>query len=94
MDRLRSVSFTPCLVSGVNHIFPALLIVAGQPRIAPIFTPLEWRELAHACQVVAAKERARAAEIAGSGARGFLISAETFERLAEQCFEMTRPAYE
>ena len=64
------------------------------PRTAPTCTPLEWRELAHACQVVAAKERARAAEIAGPDARGFVVSAETFERLAERCLEMTRPAYE
>lgn len=40
------------------------------PPIAPTFTPLEWRQLAHACQVVAEKERARAAEIGGTAARG------------------------
>jgi hypothetical protein len=42
----------------------------------------------------AAKERARAAEIAGPDARGFVLSAEAFERLAERCLEMTRPAPE
>lgn len=61
------------------------------PPIAPTFTPLEWRQLAHACQTVAEKERARAAENGGAEGRGFLISAETFERLAERCLEMTRP---
>jgi hypothetical protein len=61
------------------------------PPIAPTFTPLQWRYLAHACQVVAEKERARAAELAGQDARGFLISAELFERLAERCMELTRP---
>lgn len=60
------------------------------PPIAPTFTPLEWRYLAHACQVVAEKERARAAELGAEG-RGFVISAELFERLAERAMEMTRP---
>jgi hypothetical protein len=60
--------------------------------IPPPFTPLEWRQLALACQAVAEKkERARAAEIGGDAARGFLMSAETFERLAERCLEMTGP---
>lgn len=60
------------------------------PPITSPFTPLEWRQLAHACQSVAEKERARAAQIVGDAARGFLMSAETFERLAERCLEMTR----
>ena len=63
------------------------------PPLPPPLTPLEWRQLAHACRVVAEKERARAAELAGvDAARGFTISAELFERLAERCLEMTRPA--
>lgn len=59
---------------------------------APTFTPLEWRQLAHACQAVAEKERARAAEIGGAAAHGFIVSAEQFERLAKRCLELTRPA--
>jgi hypothetical protein len=62
------------------------------PPVAPTFTALEWRYLAGACQIVAEKERARAAELAGADAQGFAISAELFERLAERCLEMTRPA--
>lgn len=62
------------------------------PPIPPPFTPLEWRQLAHACNTVAEKERARATQIGGSAAQGFLTSAQTFEALAERCLEMTRPA--
>ncbi len=62
------------------------------PPSAPTFTPLEWRQLAHACGEVAEKCRARAAELAGDqAARGFVISAELFERLAQRCLQMTRP---
>jgi hypothetical protein len=61
------------------------------PPIAPTFTPLEWRQLAYGCQVVAEKSRERAAELTGADARGFIISAELFERLAARCMEMTRP---
>jgi hypothetical protein len=61
------------------------------PPIGPTFTPLEWRQLAHACGIVADKERAPAAELGGSDGRGFVISAELFERLAQKCLEMTRP---
>ena len=66
-------------------------MVCPMPPIAPTFTPLEWRQLAHACKSVAEKERARAAEIGGTAGRGFEISAELFERLAQRCLEMTRP---
>lgn len=63
------------------------------PPKTPNFTPLEWRQLAHACQTVAEKSRARATELAGdSAAHGFVLSAELFERLAARCVEMTRPA--
>lgn len=68
-------------------------IVRVMPRIAPAFTALEWRQLAHACQAVA-NERARAAEITGPNARDFVLSAEAFERLAERCLEMTRTTRE
>lgn len=64
-------------------------------RTDPTFTPLEWGEFAHACQVVAAKQRAGAAENAGPNSRGFvLLSAETLERLAERGLEMTWPTRE
>jgi len=63
------------------------------PPHTPTFTPLEWRQLAHACQMVAEKSRARATELGGDpAARGFVIDAERFERLAARCMEMTRPA--
>lgn len=68
-------------------------IVHGMPPIPPTFIPLEWRMLAGACQVVAENERARAAQVGGTAARGFEISAETFERLAARSMEMMRPAY-
>ena len=58
------------------------------PPIAPTFTPLEYRRLAHACRMVAENERQRAAE---TGAAYFERSAEIFERLARRCLEMTRP---
>jgi hypothetical protein len=58
------------------------------PPIAPTFTPLEWRTLAHACQSVAETERKRAAD---TGAKYFERSAETFDRLAKRCLEMARP---
>ena len=61
------------------------------PITPPNFTALEWRQLALACKTVAERERSRAAEAGEPAARGFQISAETFERLAEQCMEMTRP---
>lgn len=61
------------------------------PPIAPTFTPLEWRQIAGACETVAEKERARAAELTGNDARGFLISAELYERLAARCMATTRP---
>lgn len=47
------------------------------PPIAPTFIPLDWRQIAGAYQVVAEKERARAAKL--------------YERLAARCTEMTRP---
>jgi hypothetical protein len=59
--------------------------------VAPTFTPLEWRQIAGACEAVAEKERAWAAELIGVAAQGFLISAELYERLAQRCMEMTRP---
>lgn len=61
------------------------------PLIPPTFTALEWRMLAGACETVAENERKRAAEVGGTAARGFEISAETYERLAQRCMEMTRP---
>lgn len=61
------------------------------PPIAPTFTPLEWRQIAGAYETVAEKERARAAELTGTDARGFLISAELYARLAARCMKMTRP---
>ena len=63
-------------------------IVCLMPPIAPTFTPLEWHQLAHACQAVAETERKRAAE---TGASYFERSAELFERLAARCMAMTRP---
>ncbi len=75
----------PCWCRG------ALGYAPGMPPIPPPFTPLEWRQLAHACQTVAERERARAAQIGGDAARAFVMSAELFERLAERCLEMTRP---
>jgi hypothetical protein len=69
--------------------------VSSAPRLVPHQpSPLEWRELAPCVLGAAAKERARAAEIAGPDARGFVLSADAFERLAERCLEMTRPAPE
>ncbi|HEX4268873.1 MAG TPA: hypothetical protein VHY36_13375 [Steroidobacteraceae bacterium] len=63
------------------------------PPISPSFTPLEWRHLAYACGELAEKCRARAAELTSAdAARGFIISAELFERLAQRCLELTRPA--
>jgi hypothetical protein len=59
------------------------------PPIPPLFTPLEWRYLAGACQVVVEKERKRAVD---TGAKYFERSAETFDRLAKRCLEMTRSA--
>jgi len=47
----------------------------GHAADRPTLTPLQWRYLAHAYQVVAEKERARAAELTGDDARGFEISA-------------------
>lgn len=71
---------------------PASGIVRATPPIAPTVTPFEWRQLSHACGEVAEKCLARAAELAGNdAARGFIISAELFERLARRCLEMTRP---
>ena len=61
------------------------------PPIAPTFTPLEWRYLAHGCQEVAEKCHARAAELTGYDAHGLIVSAELFERLAQRCLETTRP---
>ena len=67
--------------------------MALAPR-TPNFTPLQWRQLAHACQMVAEKSQARATELgADPAARGFVIDAELFERLAARCMEMTRPDY-
>lgn len=63
--------------------------VGRVPPIAPTFTPLDWRQLAGACQTVADLERKRAAD---TGAKYFERSAETFDRLARRCLEMTRPA--
>ena len=54
------------------------------------FTPIEWRLLARACEQAAAKERKRAEEIGGRPARDYLISAEYYERLAEQCLRRAR----
>jgi hypothetical protein len=57
----------------------------------PTFTPLEWRILAGACQTVAEKERARAAECTNrQNARDLHNSAETYQRLAERCMNLAR----
>lgn len=66
-------------------------MVCAMPPVPPPFTPLEWRQIAGACEMVAEKERERAAELAGADARGFVISAELYERLAQRCLQMTRP---
>jgi hypothetical protein len=52
------------------------------------FTPLEWRFLAGACRTAAERERERAAAIGGRAARDYIISAEEYERLAEQCLRL------
>jgi hypothetical protein len=58
---------------------------------SPLFTPLEWRMFASACEAVAAKERARAAECPDrANARDLRDSAETFDRLAERCMRLAR----
>jgi len=65
----------------------------GMPAAAFIPTELEWRTLAHACTVVAARERERAAGASGAAAaKEFESSAREFERLAAACMRMIRPA--
>ena len=63
---------------------------------APAFIPteLEWRTLAHACQLVALRERERAASTNGPAAKDYANSAREFERLAAACLRMleTPPA--
>jgi hypothetical protein len=62
------------------------------PPIPPHFSALEWRQIAGACEAFAEKDRARAAELAGNpAARGFVLNAKRYERLAERCMQMTRP---
>ena len=51
----------------------------------PTFTELEWRHLAHACRLVAALERERAAKVGPRAAGDYAASARTFELLAEAC---------
>lgn len=58
------------------------------PPISPTFTPLEWRQLAGACETAAETDRKRAVE---TGADYFNRSAELWDRLAARCLEMTRP---
>ena len=76
---------------------PRLLVGAGgglqsRQMPAPAFIPteLEWRTLAHACRLVAARERERAAGSQGAAAMDYLNSAQEFERLAAACLRMTR----
>jgi len=62
---------------------------------APAFMPteLEWRTLAHACRIVALRERERAANSSGPAAKDYANSAREFERLAAACLRMTeRPS--
>jgi hypothetical protein len=61
---------------------------------APAFIPteLEWRTLAHACQLVAARERERAARAQGAAGKDYVNSAREFERLAAACLRMIHAA--
>jgi hypothetical protein len=57
----------------------------------PTLTPLEWRILAGACETVAERERARAAQCTDrQNARDLRSSAETYQRLAERCMNLAR----
>jgi len=51
----------------------------------PTFTALEWTFLAGACEMIAARERARAAEAGGRAAQDYIHSAQCYERLARRC---------
>ena len=66
--------------------------LALQGMAAPAFIPteLEWRTLAHACHVVALRERERAARTSGAAAKDYANSAREFERLQAACLRMIR----
>ena len=67
--------------------------MASPPMRVPAFIPteLEWRTLAHACRLVALRERERAAGVSGQAAKDYANSAREFERLAAACLRMVQP---